>query len=224
MDSANFIRRRERELANQLVVPGLHPRRAVDVHSGLGYCAEDYKPILRDYHAYLAQRNALLRSRRGVVAAPYGGVIGRLARAEVKDEDVLGGMSADVYEAGVCLWDGRSEHAYWHESLTEHEVDLICGVYYAGVEQTKQLSWWPRPNSWKRGNLDPGWWSPECEGWFRKRLERVQDGERYGEKGMLARPNEWRHNLRFVKALKDHVQAYERVAAAVLRELCPAAA
>ncbi|KAF8147047.1 hypothetical protein K438DRAFT_1501848, partial [Mycena galopus ATCC 62051] len=72
---------------------------------------------------------------------------------------------------------------YWHESLTEHEIDLICGVYYvatgtdAGAAQTKLLSWWPKPHSWKAGNLDPGWWSPACEAWFQQRLRRLEDGK-----------------------------------------------
>ncbi|KAF8134707.1 hypothetical protein K438DRAFT_1501085, partial [Mycena galopus ATCC 62051] len=67
---------------------------------------------------------------------------------------------------------------YWHKSLTEHEIDLICGVYYVatgtdvGATQTKLLSWWPKPHLWKSGNLDPGWWSPACETWFQWRLSR----------------------------------------------------
>ncbi|KAF7333829.1 hypothetical protein MVEN_02339800 [Mycena venus] len=224
MESVNLMRQRE------AVVPGRR-RPAVNVNSGLGYRAENYQPTIHDYHAYLTQLNSqLLHTRRGRVAPPYGGVIGRIARSEVSDEHVLRGPSDDVYDTGVCLWDGRSDHAYWHESLTEHEMDLICGVYYvatgkkieAGVEQTKLLSWWPKLNAWRKGNLDPGWWSPECEGWFRKRLGRLEDSQRYGEKGMLARPNEWKHNLRFVKSLKDYVQAYERVAASILYELCTA--
>ncbi|KAF7344225.1 hypothetical protein MVEN_01713400 [Mycena venus] len=224
MESVSLMRQR------QAVVPGRR-HRVVNVNSGLGYRAENYQPTIHDYHAYLAQLNSqLLHTRRGRVAPPYGGVIGRIARSEVSDEHVLQGPSDNVYNTGVCLWDGRSDYAYWHESLTEHEMDLICGVYYvatgkkieAGVEQTKLLSWWPKPNAWKKGNLDPGWWSPECEGWYRKRLGRLEDSQRYGEKGMLARPNEWKHNLRFVKRLKDCVQAHERVADSILCQLCPA--
>ena len=115
------------------VVPGRR-RRVVNVNSGLGFRPEKYQPSLHDFHAYLAQLNSqLLHTRRGRIAPPYGGVIGRIARSEVSDDDVLRGPSGDVFETGVCLWDGRSNHAYWHESLTEHEIDLICGVYYVAT-------------------------------------------------------------------------------------------
>ncbi|KAF8149263.1 hypothetical protein K438DRAFT_1490674, partial [Mycena galopus ATCC 62051] len=64
---------------------------------------------------------------------------------------------------------------YWHESLTEHEIDLICGVYYVATDKAAFL--WPKPHSWKAGNLDPGWWSPACEAWFQRRLRRLEDGK-----------------------------------------------
>ncbi|KAJ6448056.1 hypothetical protein C8R45DRAFT_850521, partial [Mycena sanguinolenta] len=118
---------------SEAVVPGRR-RRVVNVNSGLGFRPEKYQPSLHEFHAYLAQLNSqLLHTRQGNIAPPYGGVIGRIARAEVSDDDVLRGPSDDVFETGVCLWDGRSNHAYWHESLTEHEIDLICGVYYVAT-------------------------------------------------------------------------------------------
>ncbi|KAF7339042.1 hypothetical protein MVEN_01980400 [Mycena venus] len=204
-------------------------RRIVNVNSGLGYRKEQHRATVHDYRAYIAQLNSqLLHTSRGHVALPYGGIIGRLARLEVSDEQALRGPNEEVYDVGVCLWDGGSDHAYWYEDLTEHEIDLICGVYYvatgkkieAGAEQTMLLSFWPKPNAWGKGNLDPGWWSGECEGWFQKRLRRLEEGKTFDERGILCRPSEWKHNLRFVKALKDYVQAHERVSAAILVELC----
>ncbi|KAK7031898.1 hypothetical protein R3P38DRAFT_2774366 [Favolaschia claudopus] len=218
-DSADLVRQRAK------VIPGYC---RVNVDSGLGFRPQHYEPNIHDYHAYLSRLNSeLLHTRRGHVAPLYGGVIGRIAREEVCDEHVLQGPSDDVYDDGACLWDGQSDHAYWYETLSEHEIDVICGVYYvatgkkleAGEEQTKLLSWWPKPNAWQKGNLDPGWWSPACEGWYQKRRLRLGDANRYGEKGMLARPNEWKHNLRFVKTLKDIVQAHERISSLVLDEL-----
>ncbi|KAJ6500623.1 hypothetical protein C8R45DRAFT_978396 [Mycena sanguinolenta] len=213
--------------------PAVRPqhRRVVNVNSGLGPRQEEFRASFHDYNAYVAQRNSqLLHTSRGHVALSYGNVIGRLARTEVSIEKGLRGPSGDVYTVGACLWDGHSSHAYWHETLTEHEIDLICGVYYVetgasrkveeGVGQTMQLSFWPKPNAWDKGNLDPGWWSAECEGWFQKRLRRLEEGERYNEKGILARSSDWKHNLRFTKAVKDYVQAHERISAAILMKLC----
>ncbi|KAK7017760.1 hypothetical protein R3P38DRAFT_2539783 [Favolaschia claudopus] len=218
-DSANLIRHPAK------AIPG---HRRVNVDSGLGYRPQGYQPNIHDYHVYLSRLNSeLLHTRRGIVAPLYGGVIGRIAREEVSDEKVLRGPSDDVYEDGVCLWDEKSAHAYWYDNLSEHEIDLVCGVYYvatgkkleAGAEQTMLLSWWPKPNAWQKGNLDPGWWSPDCESWFQKRRLRLGDVQRYGDKGMLARPTEWKHNLRFVKILKDCVQAHEHISSAILNEL-----
>ncbi|KAF7359214.1 hypothetical protein MSAN_01263500 [Mycena sanguinolenta] len=169
--------------------PAVRPKhhRAVDVNSGLGSRKGNFRANINDYRAYVAQRDSqLLDTSRGHIALSYGGVIGRLARTEISIEKGLCGPGADVYDVGTCLWDGKSSHAYWHETLTEHEIDLICGVYYVktgvrkkvetGAEQTMLLSFWPKPNSWARGNLDPGWWSAECEGVVSKTALPVRGG------------------------------------------------
>ncbi|KAJ7670201.1 hypothetical protein B0H17DRAFT_858995, partial [Mycena rosella] len=82
-----------------------------------------------DYRLYTSIRDRFLRSRRGRAALLYGGVIGRLARSVVPAEEVFRGPSEDVTIDGCCLWDGYSVSAYWADSLTEQEIDLICGVY-----------------------------------------------------------------------------------------------
>ncbi|KAF8177142.1 hypothetical protein K438DRAFT_1474962, partial [Mycena galopus ATCC 62051] len=40
--------------------------------------------------------------------------------------------------------------------------------------QKSQLSWWPKPNVWAAGNLYPGWWSPQCEEWYQRRLAQIE--------------------------------------------------
>ncbi|KAF7337278.1 hypothetical protein MSAN_02280300 [Mycena sanguinolenta] len=183
------------------VTTGRHRR--VNVNSGLGSRKKEFRPGVDDYHAYVAQQNSwLLQTNRGHIALQYGGLISRLARLELSDDEGLRGPGEDVYDKGACLWDGHSDHAYWHENLTEHEIDLICGVYHVqtgrmqeGAEQTMLLSFWPKPNVWAKGNLTPGWWSEACEKWFLRRLERLDEGINFQGNGILCRPEEWKHNL-----------------------------
>ncbi|KAJ7145333.1 hypothetical protein C8R43DRAFT_890492, partial [Mycena crocata] len=54
-------------------------------------------------------------------------------------------------------------------SLTDDEIDLICGVYHVGTGScltTTDQSWWPEPSTWARSAMNVGWWSPYCERWF----------------------------------------------------------
>jgi hypothetical protein len=58
-----------------------------------------------------------------------GGIIACLAREVIRCQDVYYGPSEYVLKDGVCLWDNISSHAYWDDTLTEDEVDLICSIY-----------------------------------------------------------------------------------------------
>ncbi|KAJ7683291.1 hypothetical protein B0H14DRAFT_2422511 [Mycena olivaceomarginata] len=104
-----------------------------DVRAGLGYRAPGYKADNHDYHAYFVQRNSLLHTSRGSVALQYGGVIARLARSQVSEDNLLHGPSENVYETGVCLWDQELSYAYWYDSLTDREIGILCGVYHVGT-------------------------------------------------------------------------------------------
>ncbi|KAJ7079664.1 hypothetical protein C8R43DRAFT_910075 [Mycena crocata] len=101
--------------------------------TGLGYRPLKYKPNLTDYAAYVSLRDNFFQSPRGRAALMYGGIIGRLARAEAYAEDVFRGPSGNVLIDGICLWDGRSRSAYWDDALTQDEIDLICGVYHVAT-------------------------------------------------------------------------------------------
>jgi hypothetical protein len=63
----------------------------------------------------------------------YGGVVARLARSEVSDDDFFRGFDDDIYDVGDCLWDETSKHAYWYDRLSDHEIDLLCSVYHVGT-------------------------------------------------------------------------------------------
>ncbi|KAJ7798591.1 hypothetical protein B0H14DRAFT_3156851 [Mycena olivaceomarginata] len=168
---------------------------------------------------------------RGMVA--YGGVVARLARSEVSDDDFFRGFDDDIYDVGDCLWDEMSKHAYWYDRLSDHEIDLLCGVYHVGTGQKRQasgkgkkkptpdtdqasiVSWWPKPNAWARGSLDGSWWTPQCENdFFAKRLGHFAKGV-----FVLLRQSQWRSNLKFRKEVKKCWDGVEIVADSVVRGL-----
>ncbi|KAJ7132400.1 hypothetical protein C8R44DRAFT_537595, partial [Mycena epipterygia] len=64
-----------------------HPVR----YSGLGFRPANYKPDLQDYHTYVSIRRQFLRSPRGRAALLYGGIVGRLARSVVSEDEVFRG-------------------------------------------------------------------------------------------------------------------------------------
>ena len=40
----------------------------------------------------------------------------------------------------------------------------------------KQVSWWPKHETWKECGLGVGYWSSSCERWFRNRLRAIRNG------------------------------------------------
>ncbi|KAJ7799005.1 hypothetical protein B0H13DRAFT_2391343 [Mycena leptocephala] len=196
--------------------------------SGLGFRHNKYEFDKHDYNAYTTQRDLkLLHTARGRIALQYGGIIARLARSEVSDDDFFHQFDDEIYNVGDCLWDGESKHAYWHDKLSDHEIDLLCGVYHVSTglkqggqghisaksdtEQTSIVSWWPKPSAWARGSLDLAWWTPQCEvDFFQKRLGHFEKGV-----FLVKRQADWRHNLKYRKEVKTCWEGYERVAASI---------
>lgn len=58
--------------------------------------------------------------------------------------------------------------------------------------QCAQISWWPKHNVWLNSGLYVGYWSPDCEEWYQRRLQSIVDGN--------AQPwtaGQWRAALKF---------------------------
>ncbi|KAJ6524934.1 hypothetical protein B0H19DRAFT_931432 [Mycena capillaripes] len=187
-------------------------------YSGLGYRPPHYKPDMRDYNAYVSIRSSFFRSRRGRAALLYGGIIGRLARSEVSNEEVLRGPSDDALLEGICLWDGKSPFAYWDDYLTEEEIDLICGVYHVstGDEQVSMVSWWPKPAAFSASGLNIGWWTTMWEIWYQRRLQILETNS-----GGLFTHTQWKHNLKLERLAPPYTTRLEQTAEHILRVLRP---
>ncbi|KAJ7034918.1 hypothetical protein C8F04DRAFT_1182917 [Mycena alexandri] len=121
---------------------------------------------------------------------------------QIPDVDFLQQFDDTVYDFGDCLWDGKSQHAYWHEFLTDHELDILCGVYHIGT------------GVYTSDGVDT-----QCEEWYQKRLEHF-------EKGVFLPTNtrKWRKNLRFNAAVLKCWKGSENVAAMIVEGLIARAA
>ncbi|KAJ7085985.1 hypothetical protein C8R43DRAFT_965154 [Mycena crocata] len=199
----------------------------VNVFSGLGYRPKDYKPDLRDYKGYVALRSNFLRTPRGRAALQYGGIVGRLARFEVPDDEVIVGPTNSVFITGACWRDGENMGSFCDDELTADEIDLICGVYHISTgqcdsgssnidEQTSTQSWWPKPAAFEISDMNVGWWSPLCEEWFQKRLQQIASGT-----ATLPTHARWKHNLKRDRKFPIYMKGLEQQAALAVASFRP---
>ncbi|KAL0570959.1 hypothetical protein V5O48_010999 [Marasmius crinis-equi] len=191
----------------------------IQVTAKLGYREYDHVFTLEDYNVYIRERDAFLGTYRGRAAVLMGGIMARLAKTSVDSEDVLDGLTPDVdkeWGSGECFYIGSGDVAYWDDSLTEDEINLLCGVYDVaqGPPDTRgnislvQKSWWPKPAIWRSSGLDCGYWSRDAENWFRSREDQIKDGERV----KLMTKQEWRGNFKFTRDTVRLRERYEEVA------------
>ncbi|KAK7006112.1 hypothetical protein R3P38DRAFT_2555656, partial [Favolaschia claudopus] len=176
--------------------------------------------VFRTGLAYKARRIQFINSSRGRFARCAGGIVGRLARDH--DDNLTQGPSEAVFHTGRRFWDGISEMAFWAETLTREEIDLICGVYFVNTGskhsgeadglQKKAVSWWPTPAAYSGSGMNIGWWSPCCESWYQKR---VADIEENGELELYTR-SEWRDKIKFMQKSRQVSVANEKISAEYL--------
>ncbi|KAJ7702562.1 hypothetical protein B0H14DRAFT_2648095, partial [Mycena olivaceomarginata] len=173
----------------------------------------------------------------GALPCSTAGVVARLARSEVSDDDFFRGFDDDIYDVGDCLWDETSKHAYWYDRLSDHEIDLLCGVYHvgtgmpeeAGIRQREGYKKKPTPTPIRpasshggpnqmRGRVEVSMGrggTPQCENdFFAKRLGHFAKGV-----FVLLRQSQWRSNLKFRKEVKKCWDGVEIVADSVVRGL-----
>ena len=79
-----------------------------------------------DYKAYVTRRNELLRSGWGRAALLKGGIVWRIARLVLTEDDLLSGPSGNHTQRDYLR---VGSVGYVDDELDEHEVDIICGVY-----------------------------------------------------------------------------------------------
>ncbi|KAJ3791887.1 hypothetical protein GGU11DRAFT_694143 [Lentinula aff. detonsa] len=123
------------------------PRRR---HAILGFRPAGFSPTLQDYQAYEVLRDDFLRSARGRAALLAGGIVARLARDAVNEQDVYDGPTENALQEGehvLCVWEEGKHFALWDDHLTEEEIDLICGTYEVATGMSHPFTYYNTPRS-----------------------------------------------------------------------------
>ncbi|KAJ7073081.1 hypothetical protein C8F01DRAFT_972340, partial [Mycena amicta] len=183
----------------------------------LGARMEGYKPTQLDYKVYVDRRNKFLNSSRGVLALYAGGIVARIARLVI-DQPGHELISDDVDHqiADVQVRDPTSGGTLYYHRLTREEEDLICGVYSVQMStghQVARVSWWPQPAAFFNSGLHTGWWSPNCERWFKGLLEQMEAGN-----GRLWSQTKWKRNIRFYQSSLRIFNSQNRLGIEYLRD------
>lgn len=96
--------------------------------AGLGWRVHGFKASPEDYAAYEVQRDKWLREHSNAHAAlAQGGIIWRLARHSLDVESLFNGPRGDPERQGKVV---MNDIQYVEDVLSEHEEQLICGVYH----------------------------------------------------------------------------------------------
>ncbi|KAL0572374.1 hypothetical protein V5O48_009589 [Marasmius crinis-equi] len=189
----------------------------------LGFRSHGYRFTLEDYFSYAEMRDKFLSSPRGRAAIMFGGIVSRLAQGIVTMRDVVEGPTQEsqlAYERGDYFVDEGNNHVfYYDDTLTEDEINLICGVYEVatgsplpnGTLQTSEVSWFPKPGAWKKSGLNCGYWSHDAEAWFQRRLDHIATGE-----SKLFTSAVWKSMIKFDTKTRRMYEKAEKLAAQYL--------
>ncbi|KAK0490764.1 hypothetical protein IW261DRAFT_36988 [Armillaria novae-zelandiae] len=166
----------------------------------------NFKATLLDYISYVRRRAALLRDPVVASAAlMHGGIIWRLAMEHVDDFGVVLRRPADdILRYGKCHTVtvlGREKHdiRMCEASLSESQMDVICGVYKVynrscnGYSLTQDISWFPKDGSFKKSALNVGFWTADTEQWYTRRVDMYLSAD--SEKSCLNQAS-WRSSAR----------------------------
>ncbi|KAJ7736941.1 hypothetical protein B0H14DRAFT_2638850 [Mycena olivaceomarginata] len=145
---------------------------------------------------------------------------------KVSDDDFFRGFDDDIYDVGDCLWDETSKtRVIGTTGLSDHEIDLLCGVYHVGTGQKRQASGKGKVQGQYRLMVA----QTKCVGAWKSRWVVVDAtnamndffAKRLGHfaKGVfvLLRQSQWRSNLKFRKEVKKCWDGVEIVADSVVR-------
>lgn len=148
------------------------------------YRPANFKAGLLDYISYVRRRAALLHDPVVARAAlMHGGIIWRLAMEHTEDYSaVLRRPTDDIFCYGKChrltvLGREKCEIFMWEESLSESQMDVMCGVYKMynrspdGYSLTQDMSWFPKDASFKYSALNVGFWTADAEKWYTRRVD-----------------------------------------------------
>ena len=180
-------------LQSMTSIPGPHtPPRPIS--NLLGTRPINYWFNLGDFSSYQSICESVLKSKPFCRAALcMGGIVARLARDIIPISAALLGPSPDALDGSQEILVSGGE-LFCDDKLSETYADLICGVYeiptahrsmytinlsrilLISTDQVSKMSWFPKHNVWVQAGYNVGWWTEECEEWFKKRMTEIQEG------------------------------------------------
>jgi hypothetical protein len=83
--------------------------------------------------------------------------------------------------------------------------------------QTSDVSWWPKPETWENSPLNVGYWSPNCEEWFCERLDHIRTGS---SRGGPRSGSTWTSDLKKWRRTPHVVASSKQAAAAFIESHC----
>jgi hypothetical protein len=98
----------------------------------LGWRPKGYQSHLADYAYYEQLRNDFMARPHARAAFLAGGIVWRLAMhsaGNLAEERALNGPSEEALPFGKYFPHPDNNELMWDDTLTETEMDLICGVY-----------------------------------------------------------------------------------------------
>jgi hypothetical protein len=98
------------------------------------YRCKNYSFGATDYSVYERQRQVLFLQRHIRASCLVGGIVWRLGKDLLREEEVLRGPSetALIFGEGVFYRDAAG-NLWCDDALTGYEMDLICGLHNAAT-------------------------------------------------------------------------------------------
>ncbi|PPQ81886.1 hypothetical protein CVT26_014330 [Gymnopilus dilepis] len=192
-------------------ITSLSPSQGVEEAIGLGYRPDSYEPTAEDLEIYLMKLKEVLASSAGRALRLRGGLVGRLARELVTDEEVLLGP---ISGKTLLTLEG-SNIAYVDDVPSPNVLLVVCGVFIMSSRTgIQQLSWWPQESAWSDSGLASDTWTPAAEQYYQERWQDIRDGT-----AKLFSSSVWRKQLRrFKRVISPIRERVERISEEFISE------
>jgi len=93
-------------------------------------------------------------------------------------------------------------------------LNNISNFWTGQIDQSSDKSWWPKHSVWEKSGLNVGYWTRDCEIWFKNRLEAIRAGT--AGTASLRTSKQWKTSLKLDHRTHRLVHAYNCAAAMYL--------
>ena len=195
----------------------------------LGWCPVSHHIKPSEYTFYHNQLLYFFKQLYSYAAFGMGGIVWHLACTMVSDnlaDSLVINRPSDAVGNSHSTECFTNRSILCDDSFTEQELDFICGIYkivtgnmffffavnylvkltcliiIGHVDQTANVSWWPKHNTFMRFSLWQGYWSPAYKARFQDQLSCIKD-----QSATLWAVNQWTMNiLQYARKIWDFLK------------------